>query len=154
VLRGLRRRQLRLVDDEHQRVLPGTRQGLGAGSERRGGGGNIGVPVIQLVALLVIATAGAGYPRIILTVYIPLIVVAAVLAALNMDNISSVRNDTGAFQESIREHHTWIMAFLYIGTSARSSATASPSVSCCRTSSAAPRCRPRPSPSSGRCSGP
>jgi MFS transporter, NNP family, nitrate/nitrite transporter len=119
-----------------------------------GGGGNIGVPVIQLVALLVIATAGAGYPRIILTVYIPLIVVAAVLAALNMDNISSVRNDTGAFQESIREHHTWIMAFLYIGTSARSSATASPSVSCCRTSSAAPRCRPRPSPSSGRCSGP
>jgi NNP family nitrate/nitrite transporter-like MFS transporter len=31
---------------------------------------------------------------------------------------------------------------------------ASPSVSCCRASSAAPRCRPRPSPSSGRCSGP
>jgi MFS transporter, NNP family, nitrate/nitrite transporter len=33
-----------------------------------------------------------------------------------MDNISSVRNDTGAFKESIRENHTWIMAFLYIGT--------------------------------------
>jgi MFS transporter, NNP family, nitrate/nitrite transporter len=39
-----------------------------------------------------------------------------VLSALYMDNISSVRNDTGAFQESIREGHTWIMAFLYIGT--------------------------------------
>jgi NNP family nitrate/nitrite transporter-like MFS transporter len=80
------------------------------------GGGNIGVPVIQLIALLIIATAGVGYPRIILAVYIPLIVVAAVLSALYMDNISSVRNDTGAFQESIREGHTWIMAFLYIGT--------------------------------------
>jgi MFS transporter, NNP family, nitrate/nitrite transporter len=80
------------------------------------GGGNIGVPVIQLVALLIIATAGAAYPRLILAIYIPLIVVAAVLAAIHMDNISSVRNDTGAFKESIREHHTWIMAFLYIGT--------------------------------------
>jgi NNP family nitrate/nitrite transporter-like MFS transporter len=80
------------------------------------GGGNIGVPVIQLIALLIIATAGAGHPRIILAIYIPLIVVAAVLSATYMDNISSVRNDTGAFQESIREGHTWIMAFLYIGT--------------------------------------
>ena len=80
------------------------------------GGGNIGVPVIQLVALLIIATAGAAYPRIILAVYIPLIVVAATLSALYMDNISSVRNDTGAFKECVRERHTWIMAFLYIGT--------------------------------------
>jgi MFS transporter, NNP family, nitrate/nitrite transporter len=83
---------------------------------RRGRRGNIGVPVIQLLALLVIATAGAGHPRIILAVYIPLIVVAATLSALFMDNLSSVRNDTGAFSESIRENQTWIMAFLYIGT--------------------------------------
>ena len=41
------------------------------------GGGNIGVPVIQLIALLIIATAGAAYPRLILAIYIPLIVVAA-----------------------------------------------------------------------------
>src|ERR1700712_2332564 len=61
------------------------------------GGGNIGVPVIQLLALLIIATAGAGHPRILLTIYIPLIVIAAALSALYMDNISSVRNDTGAF---------------------------------------------------------
>ncbi|MDF3048542.1 MAG: nasK [Pseudonocardia sp.] len=80
------------------------------------GGGNIGVPVIQLVALLIIATAGAGSPRLVLAVYIPLIVVAAVLAAVYMDNITSVRNDTGAFAESVRENHTWVMAFLYIGT--------------------------------------
>jgi NNP family nitrate/nitrite transporter-like MFS transporter len=80
------------------------------------GGGNIGVPIIQLVALLVVATVGAGSPRLVLAIYIPLIVVAAVLAAVYLDNITSVRNDTGAFKESVREGHTWIMAFLYIGT--------------------------------------
>jgi MFS transporter, NNP family, nitrate/nitrite transporter len=80
------------------------------------GGGNIGVPVIQLIALLIIATAGVGHPRILLGIYIPLIIVAAALSAIFMDNLSTVRNDTGAFFESVRENHTWIMAFLYIGT--------------------------------------
>ncbi len=80
------------------------------------GGGNIGVPVIQLVGLLIIATAGTGAPRILLGVYIPLIVVAALLAALKMDNLTSMRNDTGAFKEAVRESQTWVMSFLYIGT--------------------------------------
>lgn len=80
------------------------------------GGGNIGVPVIQLVALLIIGTAGAAHPRIVLGVYLPLIVVAAVCSALRMDNLTPVRNDTGAFKAASRDGHTWIMAFLYIGT--------------------------------------
>ncbi|MEU6368505.1 nitrate/nitrite transporter [Streptomyces sp. NPDC046931] len=78
------------------------------------GGGNIGVPVIQLVALAIIGANGG--PRVLLGIYIPLIVVAAVLAALFMDNIASVRNDTGAAKDAARDAHTWIMAFLYIGT--------------------------------------
>ncbi|GHJ90514.1 MFS transporter [Streptomyces sp. NE5-10] len=80
------------------------------------GGGNIGVPVVQLVGLLVIGTAGAMHPRIVLGVYLPLIVLAAVCSALFMDNLTPVRNDTGAFREAVRARHTWIMAFLYIGT--------------------------------------
>lgn len=80
------------------------------------GGGNIGVPVIQLIGLLVIGTAGAAHPRIVLAAYIPLVVVAAVLAALYMDNLAPVRNDTGAAREAARDPHTWIMAVLYIGT--------------------------------------
>ncbi|WP_172384450.1 NarK/NasA family nitrate transporter [Streptomyces sp. MNP-20] len=78
------------------------------------GGGNIGVPVVQLAALAVIG-AGGG-PRLLLGVYIPLVVVSAVCAALFMDNIASVRNDTGAAREAARDPHTWIMAFLYVGT--------------------------------------
>ncbi|MDT9689330.1 nitrate/nitrite transporter [Streptomyces sp. P9(2023)] len=80
------------------------------------GGGNIGVPVVQLVGLLVIGTAGALHPRIVLGVYIPFIVVAALCAALFMDNLAPVKNDTGAAKEAVRAGHTWIMAFLYIGT--------------------------------------
>lgn len=80
------------------------------------GGGNIGVPVVQLVELLVIGTAGAAHPRIVLGAYIPLIVVAAVCAALWMDNLAPVKNDTGAAREAVRDGHTWIMAFLYVGT--------------------------------------
>ncbi|MFC9116391.1 MULTISPECIES: nitrate/nitrite transporter [Streptomyces] len=78
------------------------------------GGGNIGVPVIQLVALAIIGASGG--PRVLLGLYIPLIVVAAVLAALRMDNLASVKNDTGAARDAARDPHTWIMSFLYIGT--------------------------------------
>ncbi|WP_441245869.1 nitrate/nitrite transporter [Kitasatospora sp. McL0602] len=80
------------------------------------GGGNVGVPVIQLVALAVISWAGAGHPRLVLAVYLPLIVVAAVCAALFMDNLAVTRNDTGAFKEILRERHTWLMSALYVGT--------------------------------------
>ncbi|WP_328400045.1 NarK/NasA family nitrate transporter [Streptomyces sp. NBC_00390] len=80
------------------------------------GGGNIGVPVIQLVSLLVIGTAGAAQPRLVLAIYIPLIVIAAVCAALFMDNLAPVKNDTGAAKEAVKDAHTWIMSFLYIGT--------------------------------------
>ncbi|MEU7556435.1 nitrate/nitrite transporter [Streptomyces sp. NPDC044571] len=80
------------------------------------GGGNIGVPVVQLIALLVISTAGAGRPRLLLGIYLPLIVVAAALALLRMDNLAPVRADTGAVREAVRDAHTWIMAFLYVGT--------------------------------------
>ncbi|MFP1626856.1 nitrate/nitrite transporter [Streptomyces sp. 5K101] len=80
------------------------------------GGGNIGVPVIQLVALLIIGTAGAAHPRLVLGIYMPLVVVAAVCAALWMDNLAPVKNDTGAAKDAARDAHTWIMAFLYIGT--------------------------------------
>jgi NNP family nitrate/nitrite transporter-like MFS transporter len=78
------------------------------------GGGNIGVPVIQLAALAIIG-AGGG-PRVLLGIYIPLILVAAVMAALFMDNLENVKNDTGAAKDAARDAHTWIMAFLYIGT--------------------------------------
>lgn len=90
--------------------LKGTALGLNAG------GGNIGVAVVQLVGLAIIALAGAGAPLLLLAVYIPLIVIATACAALFMDNLSSVRNDTGAAAEALSGPQLWIMSLLYIGT--------------------------------------
>ncbi|MEU5308154.1 nitrate/nitrite transporter [Streptomyces sp. NPDC021562] len=78
------------------------------------GGGNVGVAAIQLVALAVIGADGG--PRVLLGIYIPLIVVAAGCAALFMNNIENVKNDTGAAKDAAKDAHTWIMSFLYVGT--------------------------------------
>jgi NNP family nitrate/nitrite transporter-like MFS transporter len=90
--------------------LKGWALGLNAG------GGNIGVAVVQLLGLLIIGVVGAGHPRVLLAIYIPLIAVATLLSARSMDNLGPVSNDTGAAKEAVRERHTWIMSFLYIGT--------------------------------------
>jgi MFS transporter, NNP family, nitrate/nitrite transporter len=94
--------------------FPEGRKGAALGLNA--GGGNLGVAAIQLVALLIIATAGAGQPKLLLAVYIPLIVICSVCAALYMDNLASVRNDTGAFRLAVSDRHTAIMSLLYIGT--------------------------------------
>ncbi|HET9257820.1 MAG TPA: nitrate/nitrite transporter [Pseudonocardiaceae bacterium] len=80
------------------------------------GGGNIGVPVVQLIGLLIIATAGVAYPRLVLVIYIPLILLAAWCAARYMDNLSTISNNKGAIREAVRHSQTWVMSFLYIGT--------------------------------------
>ncbi|MEV6903666.1 nitrate/nitrite transporter [Amycolatopsis sp. NPDC051372] len=80
------------------------------------GGGNLGVAVIQLVGLLVIGTVGATAPRLVLFIYLPLIVIAALCAALFMDNLATVRGDTKAMREVVRYGHTWVMSLLYVGT--------------------------------------
>jgi NNP family nitrate/nitrite transporter-like MFS transporter len=90
--------------------LKGWALGLNAG------GGNIGVAAVQLVGLLVLAVAGRSHPRLVVGVYIPLIVLAAVGAALGMDNLSRARNRHRALRDALAEPQTWIMSFLYIGT--------------------------------------
>jgi MFS transporter, NNP family, nitrate/nitrite transporter len=80
------------------------------------GGGNLGVAAVQLVGLFVLATWGAGSPRIVAGIYIPFIVLAALGAALYMDNLSQARNEKRGMRDAARQGHTWIMSLLYIGT--------------------------------------
>jgi NNP family nitrate/nitrite transporter-like MFS transporter len=80
------------------------------------GGGNLGVPAVQLVGLLVLATLGAQHPRAVVAVYIPLIILAAIGAVLKMDNLRVNSNSKGAIREVSRHAETWIMSLLYIGT--------------------------------------
>jgi NNP family nitrate/nitrite transporter-like MFS transporter len=93
---------------------PESRKGWALGLNA--GGGNLGVAAIQLVGLLVLGTAGALHPRIVLWVYLPLIVLAALGATLRMDNLVTARNDTKAMREVIRDAHCWTMSLLYVGT--------------------------------------
>ncbi|CAN5322828.1 nitrate/nitrite transporter [soil metagenome] len=90
--------------------LKGWALGLNAG------GGNIGVPVIQLIGLLVIATVSNTAPYIVCAIYLVLVGLAAVGAALNMDNLGNQRSNLGAMVEAMRFKHSWVMSFLYIGT--------------------------------------
>src|SRR5690606_9178440 len=79
-------------------------------------GGNIGVPVIQLIGLLVIATVGNTRPEIVCAIYLVAISAAAVGAAVYMDNLRNQKSNFGALVEAMKFKHSWVMSFLYIGT--------------------------------------
>ena len=80
------------------------------------GGGNIGVPVIQVVGLLVIATAGNRSPHWVCAVYLVFIAFAALGAALFMDNLTNQRTDARSMVEVMGYRDSWLIALLYIGT--------------------------------------
>jgi len=90
--------------------LKGRALGLNAGA------GNLGVAAVQLVALLVLATAGKEHPRLLVGLYLPLVVVAAVMAWAKMDNLAHMRDDKRAIRDVMKDKHTWVMSLLYIGT--------------------------------------
>jgi NNP family nitrate/nitrite transporter-like MFS transporter len=80
------------------------------------GGGNLGVAAVQLVALAVLATAGTTHPRVLIGIYIPLVLIAASMAALKMDNLAAAKNAKHAMRDVSKDPHTWVMSLLYIGT--------------------------------------
>uniref|UniRef100_V5XE05 Major facilitator transporter n=1 Tax=Mycolicibacterium neoaurum VKM Ac-1815D TaxID=700508 RepID=V5XE05_MYCNE len=90
--------------------LKGWALGLNAG------GGNIGVPVIQLIGLLIIATVSNTAPYLVCAIYLVLVGLAALGAAFFMDNLGNQRSNLGAMVEAMRFSHSWVMSFLYIGT--------------------------------------
>ena len=90
--------------------LKGWALGLNAG------GGNIGVPAIQVIGLLIIATIGNQSPEIVCAIYLVLCGVAAVGAALFMDNLADQQANLGYMKKVLGYSHSWVMAFLYIGT--------------------------------------
>ena len=80
------------------------------------GGGNIGVPAVQLIGLFVIATAGNRQPYWVCAFYLVALIAAAIGAARFMDNLDIVSVDTAAMRAALRHRHTWLVSLLYIGT--------------------------------------
>jgi NNP family nitrate/nitrite transporter-like MFS transporter len=88
----------------------------GAALALNAGGGNLGVPIVQLVGLLVIATVGNRQPYWVCAVYLVLLAVAAIGAALYMDNLQHYQIQMSTMRAVLSERHTWVIALLYIGT--------------------------------------
>jgi MFS transporter, NNP family, nitrate/nitrite transporter len=90
--------------------LKGWALGLNAG------GGNIGVATIEIVGLLVIAMAGNRSPHWVCAVYLVLLSIAAVGAALFMDNLTSQRTNIRSMIDVMGYRDSWLIALLYIGS--------------------------------------
>ena len=80
------------------------------------GGGNIGVPMIQLVGLLVIATAGNRQPYWVCAIYLVALAIAGIGAALYMDNLEQHKIDLTSMRSILSHRDTWVISLLYIGT--------------------------------------
>ncbi|WP_374111114.1 nitrate/nitrite transporter [Nocardia sp. JCM 34519.1] len=96
--------------------LKGWALGLNAG------GGNLGVPVIQLIGLAIIAALGQKYTgdgkqaSVLCAIYLALIVIAALGAYLYMDNVRNQKADLSAMGRMLKYRESWVMSVLYIGT--------------------------------------
>jgi NNP family nitrate/nitrite transporter-like MFS transporter len=101
---------MRNINAFYPQRLKGRALGLNAG------GGNVGVAVTQLVGLLVLGTVGNASPRLILWIYLPLVLIAALCAAVFMDNIQTGRDHTGEIREVAKGARCWELCLLYIGT--------------------------------------
>lgn len=86
----------------------------GAALALNAGGGNLGVPMVQLVGLLVIATAGDREPYWVCAIYLVLLAVAGLGAALYMDNLTEYRIELNTMRAVVSEPHTWVISLLYI----------------------------------------
>ncbi len=103
---------------------PERQKGLALGLNAAGG--NIGVAVAQLVVPLVIIigvpAAAVKLPahEVHLSyaglVWMPFIVLAAVLAWTRMDSLTDARTDKRSYAGALKHSQTWIMSLLYIGT--------------------------------------
>jgi MFS transporter, NNP family, nitrate/nitrite transporter len=103
---------------------PEGKKGLALGLNAAGG--NLGVALTQLVVPLVIIV---GVPAAVVKlpehdvhlayaglIWLPLIVLAALGAALFMDSLMQAKSDRRSYALALKEKHTWVMSFLYIGT--------------------------------------
>ncbi|MGD1205455.1 MFS transporter [Mycobacterium seoulense] len=79
------------------------------------GVGNLGVAVVQLVALLVLATAGHEAPYWVCAVYLVALAVVGVAAALSMDNVGHGTELT-TMRAILFERDTYVISLLYICT--------------------------------------
>lgn len=89
--------------------LKGSALGLNAGV------GNLGVPMIQLVGLLMLSTTGHDAPYALCTLYLALLVIVGAGAAHYLDNLEHATK-ASHLREVLTKADTWVLALLYLGS--------------------------------------
>ena len=87
----------------------------GAALAINAGVGNLGVAVIQLVGLLVLASAGHEAPYWVCAVYLVLLAAVGIAAALFMDNLHH-GTEVDTMRSILFERDTYVISLLYICT--------------------------------------
>ena len=87
----------------------------GAALAINAGVGNLGVAVIQLVGLLVLATAGHEAPYLVCAVYLVLLAIVGIAAAVFMDNLHH-GTEVNTMRSILFERDTYVISLLYICT--------------------------------------
>ncbi|MEO6794691.1 MAG: nitrate/nitrite transporter [Mycobacterium sp.] len=95
------------VDAFYPQRLKGVALGL------CGGIGNLGVAAIQLVGLLVLATIGNTKPELVCAVYLVLLALVGIGAALRMDNLDHGVTETGSIRSILSNRDSWVISLLY-----------------------------------------
>ena len=87
-------------------------------------GGNLGTAAVQFTAPLVVLigattmSAGTTVPNLpaVGWVFVPFVLLAAMLAWRFMDNVADAKADPKSFAAAVRRPQTWLLSLLYIGT--------------------------------------
>ena len=98
------------VDGLYPQRLKGSTLGL------IGGGANLGTAAVQAVGLVVLAVAGNTAPYWVCAIYMVLLAIVGVGAALFMDNIVALRAGTSLanLRSILSVPDTWAISFLYM----------------------------------------
>lgn len=95
-------------------LYPHRRKGFALGLNA--GAGNLGVPMIQLVGMLVLAVAGRREPYWVCGLYLALLTIVAVGAARYMDNLDGATYQLRDLRSILSHRDTWLLALLYLST--------------------------------------
>jgi MFS transporter, NNP family, nitrate/nitrite transporter len=85
-----------------------------------GGIGNLGVPMMQIVGLVVLAAAGDREPYWVCGVYLALLTTAGLGATFFMNNVAQHRVEPGRLRSAlaavVSTRDTWLLSLLYLGS--------------------------------------
>ncbi|MDA2811403.1 MFS transporter [Nocardiopsis sp. RSe5-2] len=96
------------------RFFPGREKGWALGANA--GGGNLGVPAVQLLGLATAAVLGQEHGRVLPLIYVPLLLAALWTVRRSMDDLPAPRAAAAPRSAVLADRDFWRLSLLYTGT--------------------------------------